>query len=75
VRRPISVDDPRIACDVLVRDDGARFAVLVSHADEELTLKPVLTRGGRLTPLGESEVVDTVTMRPFGISVFLITGS
>jgi hypothetical protein len=35
----------------------------------------VLTRGGRLTPLGESEVVDTVTMRPFGIDVFLITGN
>ena len=75
VRRPVSVDDPRVACDVLVRDDGARFAVLASHADEELTLKPVLTRGGRLTPLGESEAVDTVTMRPFGIRVFLITGS
>jgi endo-1,4-beta-mannosidase len=75
VRRPVSVDDPRVACDVLVRDDGAYFAVLVSHADEELTLKPVLARGGRLTPLGESEVVDTVTVRPFGISVFLITGN
>ncbi len=44
VRRPVAVDDPRVACDVLVHDDGTRFAVLASHADENLTLKPVLPR-------------------------------
>jgi endo-1,4-beta-mannosidase len=73
VRRPVSVDDPRVACDVLVRDDGARFAVLASHADETLTLKPVLA-GGKLATLDGSDVVDTVTMDPFGINVYKIAG-
>jgi endo-1,4-beta-mannosidase len=40
VRRAVTVDDPRVACDTLVRDDGTRFAVLVSHADEPLEVKP-----------------------------------
>ena len=40
VRRPVTVDDPRVACDILVRDDGSRFAVIASHDDEEVTVKP-----------------------------------
>ncbi len=74
VGRPVSVDDPRVACDTLVRDDGARFAVLVSHADEQLTIKPVLAGGGALATLDTSEVADTVAMGPFGITVLSITG-
>ncbi len=75
VRRPVCADDPRVACDVLVRDDGARFAVLVSHADEQLKIKPALPDGGALASLDTGDVIDTVTMGPFGITVFLITGS
>jgi hypothetical protein len=56
VRRAITVDDPRVAGDTLVRDDGTRFAVLVSHADEPLTLKPVLGNGERLTTLDDEDV-------------------
>jgi hypothetical protein len=74
VRRPVTVDDPRIACDVLVHEDGTRFAVLVSHADEQLEVKPVLARGSGLAAVGTRDVVDTVTMGPFGINVLLITG-
>jgi endo-1,4-beta-mannosidase len=74
VRRLVSVDDPRIACDVLVHEDGTRFAVLVSQADEQLKVKPVLARGGGLATLGTRDMVDTVTMAPFGINVLLITG-
>jgi endo-1,4-beta-mannosidase len=74
VRRPLSVDDPRIACDVLVRDDGARFAVLASHADEQLTVKPVLAGNAGLVTVDGGEMIDTVTMEPFGISIFLIAG-
>jgi hypothetical protein len=74
VRRPVSTEDPRVACDMLVRDDGRRFAVLVSHADETLTLKPALA-AGRLATLDGTGVVDTVTMGPFGINVFMITGT
>jgi endo-1,4-beta-mannosidase len=74
VRRPVSVDDPRIACDVLVHEDGTRFAVLVSHAEEQVKVKPVLARSCGLATLGTRDVVDTVTMGPFGINAFLMTG-
>ena len=49
VRRLITVDDPRVACDTLLRDDGTLFAVLASHAAEPLTVKPSLGCGGELT--------------------------
>ncbi len=75
VRRPVTVDDPRVAADVLVRDDGARFAVLASHADEELTVKPALPASERLATLDDAQVVDTVVMQPFGVIVLEITGS
>ena len=74
VRRPLLVDDPRVACDVLEHQDGARFAVLVSHADEQLTVKPVLAGNAGLATLDGGEMVDTVTMGPFGITVFSIVG-
>jgi len=74
VRRPIAVDDPRVACDVLVHADGARFAVLASHAREELTLKPVLPDDDRLADLGGELAVDTVTLGPFEIRILKILG-
>ena len=51
VRRLVTVDDPRVACDTLIRDDGTLFAVLASHADEPLTVKPALPGGGELTAM------------------------
>jgi hypothetical protein len=63
VRRPVTVDDPRVACDAVVRDDGTRFAVLVSHANESLTLKPVV----------EDATLDHgVSLTPFGTAVFAL---
>jgi endo-1,4-beta-mannosidase len=75
VRRPVTAGDPRVACDLLVRDDGARFAVLASHAGEPLTVRPELGEGERLATLDEAEVVETVTMSPFGIIVLEVTRS
>jgi endo-1,4-beta-mannosidase len=72
IRQPVTVDEPRVACDVLVRADGARFAFLVSHADEPLTVKPVLEQGWRLTTLDGEDVTGGVTIDPFGISVFSV---
>jgi endo-1,4-beta-mannosidase len=83
VRRPVAVDDPDVACDVLVHRDGTRFAVIASHADEELTVKPALRGAGEggagelapprgLIPLGETEIVDRITLPRFGIQVFKI---
>ena len=37
VHRPVTVDDPRIGADVLVRDDGQRYAWLVSQAPAAVT--------------------------------------
>jgi hypothetical protein len=78
VRRTASVDDPDVACDVLVHRDGTRYVVIASHADEELTVKPALGGPGEyapprgLTPLGATEIVDRVTLDPFGIEVWQI---
>jgi endo-1,4-beta-mannosidase len=72
VSRPVAVDDPRVACDVLVRDDGARFAVLASHSGEPLTLKPILAAESRLATLEGDEVAESVTMSPFGINVYAL---
>jgi endo-1,4-beta-mannosidase len=81
VRRVVSVDDPDVACDLLIHRDGRRFAVIASHADEELTVKPSLSapsdqappRG--LTALGDTEIVDRISLPPFGIQVFQIAES
>jgi endo-1,4-beta-mannosidase len=75
VRRPVAVDDPRVACDTLTRDDGAAFAVLASHAAEPLTVKPVLAGGRALTKLDGEEILEGVTLDPFGINVFKLTRS
>jgi len=73
--RPVTVDDPRVACDTLVRDDGTTFAVLASHASEPLTIKPLLADGGALTELDGDDILEGVTMDPFGINIFKVTGS
>ena len=78
VRRTATVDDPDVACDVLAHRDGTRYVVIASHADEALTVKPALSAAGEhepplgLIPPGETEIVDRVTLPPFGIKVFKI---
>jgi endo-1,4-beta-mannosidase len=74
VRRAVTVDDPRVACDTLIRDDGTLFAVLASHAAEPLTVKPGLESGGELTTLDGTQNGEGVTLGPFGIKVFRVTG-
>jgi endo-1,4-beta-mannosidase len=73
IRRLVRVDDPRVAADLVVRSDGARFAWLVSQADEPVTVKPVLAAGLTLLPLdgglGDGSG-EAVTLAPFGVGVF-----
>jgi hypothetical protein len=72
VSRIIQIDDPRVAADVIQRSDGARFAWLVSQADEPLTVKPQLADGLSLTPLGGqagAQPDGSVTIAPFGVCV------
>ncbi|HEX6527152.1 MAG TPA: beta-mannosidase [Streptosporangiaceae bacterium] len=70
VGRPVTVEDPRVACDVLVHEDGKRFAFLVSHATEQLSVKPVLTAGRRLVSLDGKEVIEPVTIGAGGVAIF-----
>jgi endo-1,4-beta-mannosidase len=72
VRRPVTVADPRVACDTLIRDDGALFAVLASHAAEALTVTPALG-GGELTTVDGEDTAEGVTLGPFGIKVLRIS--
>jgi endo-1,4-beta-mannosidase len=76
VCRPVVAGDPRVACDVLVRDDGARFAILLSHAAEPVTVKPALrggASGGTLTTLDGCQASEGVTMGPLAVTVLEIT--
>jgi endo-1,4-beta-mannosidase len=71
-RRPVTVDDPRVAADILVHADGTRFAWLVSHAAEQVTIKPQLSSGSRLCDLDGAPISGPVTLSPFGVGVFAI---
>ena len=64
-----------MACDTLIRDDGALFAVLASHTTAQLTVKPALPCGGELTSLGGEETAEDVKLGPFGITVLALTGA
>ena len=73
VRRPVTVADQLEACDTLIRDDGALFAVLASHAADALTVTPALA-GGELATLDGGKPAQCVTLGPFGIKVLRIVG-
>jgi endo-1,4-beta-mannosidase len=74
VSRLVTVDDPRVGADVLVRDDGRRFAWLVSQAPGHVTAKPQVTGALRIRHLDGSAAGDTVTLDPFGVMVFALDG-
>ena len=57
VRRPVTVEDPRSPA-TSSSATRPRFAVIASHADEPLTVKPLLGEASRLAALGDAEVVD-----------------
>lgn len=67
VRRTVTVDDPRVAVDVLVHEDGTRYVWLVSQADQQVTVKPVVRGTARLAE-------DNVVLPPFGVRVVRLEG-
>lgn len=69
VSRPVTVADSRVAVDLLRHAVGRRFAVLVSHADVELSVKPVLANGERLVELSGDVVAGALHLPPFGVRV------
>jgi hypothetical protein len=72
LRRPVTVDDPRIAADLMVRADGVRFVWLVSQVDQPVTVKPQLAAGLQLACLDGSVVDGMIAMAPFGVNVFAL---
>jgi len=68
VRRPVTVDDPRVAVDRLEHEDGRSFVWLVAQSREELTVKPDLPLGGGLFDL-DGAAAHTVTLPPYGVRV------
>jgi endo-1,4-beta-mannosidase len=68
VVRPVRVEDPRVAADLLVHQDGTRYAWLVSQAEEQIEVKPALAAGS--LPQGQ----DTVAIPPFGVRVLKLEG-
>jgi endo-1,4-beta-mannosidase len=79
VRRPVTVEDPRVCADTLVHADGRKFAFLVSQADAPLRVKPVLGAdllGEDLEPLGRAESgagePAEIALEPYGVRVLEI---
>ncbi|WP_461156275.1 beta-galactosidase trimerization domain-containing protein [Saccharopolyspora tripterygii] len=66
VDREVVVDDPRVLTDVLVHEDGRRFAWLVSQHPGEATATP-RTAGSLRSFNGEA--VSEVTLAPYGVEV------
>ncbi|MEU6607325.1 cellulase family glycosylhydrolase [Streptomyces shenzhenensis] len=67
VRRPVTVDDPYVAADLLVHADGRRFVWLVSQSPETLRVTPV--SDGTLHVPDSGAPVTEVTLEPFGVAV------
>lgn len=74
VRRPVTVDDPRVAVDLVVHEQGHRLVWLVSRCPQELRVRPAVEAGRRLTAL-DGEPVDKVTLEPYGVSVLRLEAS
>ncbi|HWC78809.1 MAG TPA: cellulase family glycosylhydrolase [Pseudonocardiaceae bacterium] len=69
VRRPVTVDDTRVAVDGLVHEDGRRFVWFVSQADAPLTITPRLAAGVGLVDLDGGDPDESVRLPPFGVAV------
>ncbi|MEE1801281.1 cellulase family glycosylhydrolase [Streptomyces sp. NPDC101062] len=74
VRRPVTVDDLRVAVDLLDHEDGRRYVWLVSQGREELLVKPAVEAGLRLTEL-DGSAADEVTLEPYGVRVLRLVGA
>lgn len=65
--RPVRVDDPRVMCSELIREDGVRFVWLVSQSPDSLRVTPLVADGVLRTRDGAP--VDTITLAPYGVEV------
>ena len=65
----VHVDRADIHVDRLVRNDGQTFVWLLSHADDAVTVAPVLPADAVLLDLAADEPVDRVALPPGGVRV------
>ncbi|MFJ2442016.1 cellulase family glycosylhydrolase [Streptomyces sp. NPDC087658] len=72
VRRPVTVEDRRVAVDLLEHDSGRRYVWLVSQSAEELLVKPTVGTGLALTTL-DGAPADAVALEPYGVQVLCLT--
>jgi endo-1,4-beta-mannosidase len=68
-RRPVTVDDPRVAVDTLVHDSGELLVWLVNHGHDELAVKPTVTGPAPLRTLGGADLDGPVRLAPYGVTV------
>jgi endo-1,4-beta-mannosidase len=64
VVRPVRVDNPKVAADLLVHEDGTGYAWLVSQAAEQIEVELVVAAGSGTPADGQ-----TVSLPPFGVKV------
>lgn len=69
VRRPVTVDDPRVAVDGLEHEDGSRFVWFVSHSEQPLSVTPRVADGAALAGLDGTPAAGPVALDPFGVAV------
>ena len=69
VEPAVTVDSPDVLVDGLVHEDGRRFVWLVSERKGPLVVRPRLTAGGRLVPLGGGDTLEEVELAPYGVKV------
>jgi len=73
VEQAVTVDSPDVLVDGLVHEDGRRFVWLVSERDVPMVVRPRLSSGSRLLPLGGGDPVGQVELAPYGVTVLQLT--
>lgn len=70
VRPTVATDDQRLAVDLLEHADGRRFVFVVNHSGDEVTTKPTLPTGARLSTLDGTDEGGPLRLPPFGVGVY-----
>jgi hypothetical protein len=73
VEQAVTVDSPDVLVDGLVHEDGRRFVWLVSECDAPLVVRPRLSSGSGLVPLGGGDPVEQIELAPYGVTVLQLT--
>jgi beta-glucosidase len=72
VQPTVTVQDPRVLVDSLVRNDGTELVFFVSQHAEAVTVAPVVAAGALSTLKGEA--VDSVQLAPYGVALLQRSG-